>query len=108
MPSIPVAIRDNAIWATITLIGFLFVFYVNATYVRADELNKHEYDVLHAMEMGRLQDQIYAAEDQILMLEIYMEESPGSDLNRARERRKRELEIKLKRLEREYQEEASL
>ena len=88
MPSIPVAIRDNAIWATITLIGFLFVFYVNATYVRADELDSHEFDVLHAMELGRLQ------------------ESPGSDLNRARERRKRELEIKLKRLEREYMEEA--
>lgn len=104
--NIPAAIRDNSIWAIIVGVGFLFQFYVNTNYVQADELEKDKYDILHAIELGRIQDQIYDTEDQILMLQIYMEESPASDLNRARERRKRELEVKLKRLEREYTEEA--
>ncbi len=101
---IPQTVRDNAIWALITFVGFLFVFYVNATYVRADELQVYQGDIFKAFEVGRLQDRIYAVEDDILMLEIYIEESPNSDLNRARERRKRELEVEQARLERDLRE----
>jgi gamma-glutamyl:cysteine ligase YbdK (ATP-grasp superfamily) len=99
---VPQWLKQNIGWSAVCGMGFLFVFYVNATYVDASELELRSggieqkldkvLDAITAeseqrqfdMKVERVRDQIHDASDEIRELRVYIEEDPNSSLKRAR------------------------
>lgn len=117
--NIPQSVKDNLAWSLVAGAGFLFVFYVNNTYMTHEayaretsqverkldnimaELRQQAIEDKRNLAIDGLQDAIADCEDEILALSIYIEEAPDSNLTGARKRRVRILETEKAKLERE-------